>query len=71
MKRRDVIRRIGREAKLYRRRWTLVRQGSKHDVWSLDGKEVTIPRHGEINEFTAEGIFRRFEIEFGKGWWRE
>jgi hypothetical protein len=31
---------------------------------------VTIPRHREINELTALGIFKSLEPELGENWWR-
>jgi mRNA interferase HicA len=34
----------------------LVRQGANHELWSLGGQRLTIPRHREINERTARGI---------------
>lgn len=33
-----------------------VRQGANHELWSLGGQRLTIPRHREINERTARGI---------------
>lgn len=33
-----------------------VRQGGSHEIWTLGGKRLVIPRHREINERTAEGI---------------
>ena len=32
--------------------------------------KVTIPRHREINEITAQGIFTTLEAELGLGWWK-
>ena len=34
----------------------LVRQGGKHEIWTLGDGRLVIPRHREINERTAEGI---------------
>ena len=38
--------------------WELVRHGARHDVWSKGEHEIPVPRHNEINEYTAKGILR-------------
>jgi len=30
-----------------------------------------VPRHSDINEFTAEAIMKELEEELGKGWWKK
>ncbi|CAN5908865.1 hypothetical protein BH23ACT10_BH23ACT10_22550 [soil metagenome] len=35
-----------------------LREGANHEVWSLGGQRITIPRHREINERTAQGIIK-------------
>ena len=50
MKRRDL------EKKLKKMSWWLTRHGGKHDVWTDGEREVAIPRHNEINEYTAKAI---------------
>lgn len=52
MKRRDL------EKKLRRLGWQLVRHGRKHDVWAQGERELVVPRHVEINEYTARAIIR-------------
>ncbi|OHB76902.1 MAG: hypothetical protein A2Z25_14895 [Planctomycetes bacterium RBG_16_55_9] len=52
MKRReleDAIRALG---------WSLVRRGRRHDIWACEEREVAVPRHVEINEYTAKAIIR-------------
>ena len=70
MKRRDLIRRVGEAARAADRSWVLIREGAEHEVWGLNAKLVTIPRHREINEVTARAIFEALESELGEGWWR-
>lgn len=70
MKRVDLIRRIGVAARDASLSWSLVRQGSAHEVWDLGGRQVTIPRHREINEITARAIMRALEAELGERWWQ-
>jgi predicted RNA binding protein YcfA (HicA-like mRNA interferase family) len=52
VKRRDL------EMKLRELGWELVRHGARHDVWSKGEHEIPVPRHNEINEYTAKGILR-------------
>lgn len=58
MRRIDLIRRIQREARSQGKSFTLLRNVGDHEVWVLDGQQVPIPRHREINELTAQGILR-------------
>jgi hypothetical protein len=50
--------------------WMMVRQGKRHEVWACGSARVTIPRHREVNEYTAQGIFRDLEVVLGEDWWR-
>jgi mRNA interferase HicA len=52
MKRRDL------EKRLCSLGWLLVRDGARHDVWSNGEREIVIPRHNEINEYTAKAILK-------------
>ena len=71
MKRRDLLGKIKKAAKGAGVSWgELARKGSDHDVWELDGMPIPIPRHREINEYTAQGIMRDLEVKLGKDWWR-
>jgi hypothetical protein len=70
LKRRQLIEAIADGARVARLDWRLVRQGAWHEVWELDRLRVTIPRHRELNERTAIGIMKAFEVKLGKEWWR-
>ena len=48
----------------------MLRGSGDHEIWSLDGMRVSIPRHNEINERTGQGINRTLEEKLGKDWWR-
>ncbi len=52
MKRREL------EKKLLKLGWKLIRHGSKHDIWANGEYEIVVPRHVEINEYTAKGILK-------------
>lgn len=70
MKRRDLLARIGDAAKTAEVEWVMVREGANHEVWRCGGQRVVVPRHREINEYTAESILRDLAVVFGEGWWR-
>jgi len=38
--------------------WSLVRRGRRHDIWACGEREVAVPRHVEISEYTASAILR-------------
>ncbi len=38
--------------------WNLDRHGRKHDVWTNGEYEIAVPRHKEINEYTATAILK-------------
>ena len=70
MKKRDLEKKIRKAAKAADLSWELLREDGDHEIWALDGTQVSIPRHTELNEFTAQGILRTFDGKLGKGWWR-
>jgi len=52
MKRREL------EQTLEQLGWRLSRRGSQHDVWRRGERELAVPRHREINEYTAKAILK-------------
>lgn len=38
-----------------------VREGGEHTIYRVGDKQVSVPRHREINELTAKGIIRNAE----------
>ena len=72
MKRVDLLRKIKEAAKSKGVAWGQAsRKGSDHDVYECDGMGIPVPRHREINEYTAQGIMRDLEVKLGKDWWRK
>ena len=57
MKRRLLIKRIEDAG------FVLKRHGSDHDIYTKDNIVIQIPRHAEINEYTARGILRKAGAE--------
>jgi predicted RNA binding protein YcfA (HicA-like mRNA interferase family) len=51
------------EKELKKRGWELTRRGKKHDIWESGDKQVAVPRHSEINEYTAKAILRYIKGE--------
>lgn len=41
--------------------WFQSRHGNRHDVWTDEIREIVIPRHNEINEYTAKAILKEAE----------
>ncbi|PIR20003.1 MAG: toxin-antitoxin system, toxin component, HicA family protein [Deltaproteobacteria bacterium CG11_big_fil_rev_8_21_14_0_20_47_16] len=52
MKKKNIIK------KLVQNGWWLLRQGSRHEVWTNGDIQTAVPRHKEINEFTGGGIVK-------------
>lgn len=69
MRKRDLIRTIKDAAKDAGLDFELKRQGGNHEMWSLDGLTLPIPRHRDINEITAKGIMKDAANKLGKDWW--
>ena len=53
MKRKDLLKRLGKMGDLVK-----VREGANHTIYRINGTKVSIPRHKEINELTAQGILK-------------
>ena len=65
-----VVRRNPRLAGQQGKTVELARQGANHEVYSLDGLMIPIPRHREVGEGLTEAIYRECQDKLGKGWWR-
>jgi len=70
VKRRDIIRKLSRAAKLIDDSLIGIDTRGKHDKLLYKDLRVPIPRHYEISEGTTRAIFQAFEGYFGKDWWR-
>jgi hypothetical protein len=70
MKRREVIKRISKQAKADDVDFDLKREGANHSVYDVGGCMIPIPRHNEIDDQMARAIFKECEAAFGKDWWR-
>jgi hypothetical protein len=70
MKRRALIKRIQEAAAARGLACFLTRQGGRHEFWEVGDIRLSIPRHRDINDWTAEAIMRDLERVLGEGWWR-
>jgi len=52
MKRREL------EKRLKMLGWIFCRRGGRHDIWTDGEYEIAVPRHREINEYTARSILK-------------
>ena len=48
-----MMKRLELEGCLKKAGWKSVRHGGCHDVWGKGEREVILPRHNELNEYTA------------------
>ena len=55
MKRTELLQKLNSQGAV------LLRHGAKHDVYMQPktNKEATVPRHDEINEYTAKAILKK------------
>ena len=58
MKRRDLLRHLQQHG------CRLLREGGEHSIWEnpANGRRTSIPRHREINDFTAKRICQQLNI---------
>jgi mRNA interferase HicA len=49
------------EKRLKKMGWQASRHGRKHDIWTDGEREIAVPRHKEINEYTAKAILKEAE----------
>mgnify|MGYP006271971323 CR=1 FL=1 len=70
MKKRDLKRKIIQRAQELDIQDVYRREGGKHELLICQGIQVTIPRHKEIDAYTAESIMKALEPVLGEDWWR-
>lgn len=70
MKRRELIKRIEKQAKIMQLPSVEKREGKKHTLCKVDFITVAIPRHKEIAAGTALQIMKDLTSVFGKEWWK-
>jgi len=59
VKKRDLVKQLRAIAKNAEVDLTFVREGGNHEIWTIAGARLVIPRHREINERTANGIIKK------------
>ena len=71
MKRVDLKNLIGRTARDQGILFVKLRNSGDHEVHSLDGLRIVIPKKREINDLLAEAIMKQCEPRLGVKWWRQ
>jgi predicted RNA binding protein YcfA (HicA-like mRNA interferase family) len=69
MKRRDLLRQLRDAANDSGLEFTSLRNTGGHEVFSLDGLRIAVPKHREIAEGTAKSIMRQAAVKLGEEWW--
>jgi hypothetical protein len=70
MKRRDLLGKIAKAARAAGVDFSQIRDTGRHSIYRCGDVIFPVPRHNEINEFTAQGIVKDLESVLGVGWWR-
>ena len=70
MKRTELTKRIGREARRQGVEWKAV-EGAKHDAYWLGSIKIPIPGTRRSGNALPQDILHECEPELGKGWWRK
>jgi mRNA interferase HicA len=70
MRRTELMRKINRAAKAAGVEVRKVREGASHEMWECGGERFTVPRHTDINEYTAREIMKGLDSVLGEDWWR-
>jgi mRNA interferase HicA len=52
------MKKVDLEKQLSKFGWKFSRHGSSHDIWTNGEKNESVPRHREINEYTAKKILK-------------
>ena len=65
-----MLKRIREAAKASGLELSEMREGSNHTIFALGGFQFAVPRHNEINEYTAQAIMRDLSDQLGEDWWR-
>jgi hypothetical protein len=70
MKRRDVLKKIRKQAKAAGVTYS-EKELTRHTGITCGTVSTTVARHNEIADQMAETIFKQLEPALGKGWWRK
>ena len=70
MKRRELLKRIRICAHANGLEREQLREGANHTIFGVGDFEFPVPRHSEVNEYTARAIMKDLSNQLGEGWWR-
>lgn len=69
VKQTEVLKKIRKAAKAQGLTYT-EQELTRHLGITVGTTSTTVPRHNEVNEITAQAIFKQLSGELGEGWWR-
>jgi hypothetical protein len=70
VKRRELIKKITAAARSRGLTLEQIREGANHTIFGLGDYQFPVPRHNEINEYTAQAIMKDLADQLGEDWWR-
>jgi mRNA interferase HicA len=56
------MKKVDIENQLSKLGWKFLRHGGNHDIWTNGKIKESIPRHREVNEYTAKKILRTARV---------
>ena len=70
MKRRELLKKITAAARSRGLALEQIREGANHTIFGIGDYHFPVPRHTEINEYTAQAIMNDLADQLGEDWWR-
>jgi hypothetical protein len=70
VKRRELLKKITAAARSRGLTLEQIREGANHTIFAIGDHQFPVPRHNEINEYTAQAIMRDLTDQLGEDWWR-
>lgn len=65
MRRSDLLRQLEQVAADADGTFAFHREGGNHEIWKANGKSIPIPRHREVNDYTAQKIISQVQDALG------
>lgn len=66
----EILKKLRKAARSAGYSFEFSRSGGNHDIYTLDGVMIVIPRHRDINELTTLSIYKAAADKLGKKWWK-
>jgi len=69
VKRRELLKKIYRQAALQGIKNVTLREGGSHSIVTISNLSIPIPRHKELADLLAMQIMKQFQPVLGERWW--